>query len=152
MGYQNKKYSPLVLSRCWWCWSCCCYFCCCFRCTYLRPHIYEEVDLRALGFLGTQRGFLGLFQEVFQGFSKVLQKDPPRCPQGLPGRHSLLRRPPKACPRPPEASPSPSKACPRSNVQFRKNRANTNFMLAQVGPKSDPSWPMLAPSGLKVGP
>ena len=41
LGYQNKKCSPLVLSRCCCCWSCCCYFCCCFCCMlYLITYLY----------------------------------------------------------------------------------------------------------------
>ena len=65
-------------------------------------------------------------RKFFQGFSKVLQEGPPRCPQGIPRRpQGLPRRPqgpprrpqglPKAFPRPPKASPRPPQASPRAS-------------------------------------
>ena len=113
----------------------------------------------------------GSSRRFFQGFSKVLQEGPPRCPQGLPRRpQGLPRRPPKSCldlPRPLQGLP---KRVHGETYNFVKivfpSRRNINFsglprymltpswpratMLAHVGPKLTPSCCMLAPVGLKL--
>ena len=113
----------------------------------------------------------GSSRRFFQGFSKVLQEGPPRCPPGLPRRpQGLPRRPPKACldlPRPLQGLP---KRVHGETYNFVKivlpSRRNIDFsglprytltpswpratMLARVGLKLTPSSCMLAPVSLKL--
>ena len=106
----------------------------------------------------------GSSRRFFQGFPKVLQEGPPRCPQGLP------RRPPKACLDLTRLLQGLPKRVHGETYNFVKivfsSRRNTNFsglprymltpswpratMLARVGPKLTPSSCMLAPVGLKL--
>ena len=131
----------------------------------------KAVDLRELGGLGINVDPEGSSRRFFQGFSKVLQEDPPRCPQGLPRRpQGLPRRPPKACPNLPRHLQGLPKRVHGETYNFVKivfpSRRNINFsglprymltpswpratMLAHVGPKLTPSCCMLAPVGLKL--